>query len=155
MARPRAVDTVPSERMGAVLVLVEQIDRVVVGIAPVLQTVEQVTGLRLPQVILLMALDLQRPPAAPSGHPEDVADLARRGLIRPADPPSRPTGGSGPPEEQRWVLTDSGRSVLEQVQGLRIRIVDTATSSLDTDRLHAMTASTGLVANALARLPRP
>lgn len=154
-ARPRPVDVVPGERMGAVLALVEQIDRLIVGLAPVLQTVERVTGLPLPQVRLLMALDLQQPFAAPPGDTEHVADLVRRGLVRRTDPPSRPTGDAGSSEEQRWVLTDRGRSALEQVQGLRIRIVDTATSSLDTDRLHAMTASTGLVANALARLPRP
>lgn len=154
-ARPRAVDVVPGERLGAVLALVEQIDRLVIGIAPVLRTVEQVTGLLLPQVRLLMALDTQRPFAAPPGDPEQVADLARRGLMRRVDPPSRSAGGAEPPAEQRWILTDRGRSALEQVLGLRIRIVDTATSSLDTDQLHALTASTGLVAEELAQLPHP
>lgn len=141
--RPRPVDVEPGERLGTVLGLLEQIDRVVNGITPVLRTVEQMTGLSLSQVGALMAFDANGSAAThPAAGQHVVDDLVRNGLARR----TRPGGTS-------WVLTDQGRSALEQVQGLRIRIVDTVASTLGAAQLDAAVVSVGLIADAVERLP--
>lgn len=125
-------------RLVTVLALLDQIDRVIVGVAPVLRTVEEMTGLRLAQVGALMAFEANRLAEAQPG----MDDLVRSGL-------ARRTG----PDGMSWELTDQGRTALEQVQGLRIRIVDTVASGLGTDQLGAAVASVGQIADVIERLP--
>jgi hypothetical protein len=90
-----------------------------------------------------MAFDATASAAPHPAQGQHVIDgLVRSGLARDKV--------SGSPS---WVLTDQGRSALEQVQGLRIRIVDTVASALGAAQLDAAVVSVGQIADAVERLP--
>lgn len=140
--RPAPVDREPSSRVGLALILLDEVTRTADRLRPVLQAVEQVTGLQPAQVQTLLTFG-QEAPVAPTGaagreatdRPKDwstdlmISDLVARGLLQ-AGPATE-----GMPARHGLRLTDRGIAVLAQVQGVQIRILDTVVGALGDRRV--------------------
>jgi len=140
--RPEPVDREPGPRLGRTLMLLDEIDAAARRVRPVLRTVEHLTGLSPAQLTVLMAVDGDEPRPVDIGAATTAVALADRGLLRAAGWPLAAAGGG-------WQLTDDGQAVLQQVQGLRVRIVDTVTGALDDAHLDEIRASLRRVAAAV------
>lgn len=157
--RPGPVDREPSSRVGLALVLLDEMTRTADRLRPVLQAIEEVTGLRPEQVKTLLTIASRSPSSTPdetgggvtgsatdrSTAPADT-DLIARGLLEPAPDDDGPVGGT-------LRLTDRGLAVLSQVQGVRIRILDTLVSALGDRRVGDLLDSLHAVGAVLDDLP--
>ncbi len=146
--RPAPIDQEPGARLGKALSLLEDVDRAARRLQPLLRTVERMTGLPPAQVSALLAF-------AEGGHmpegatPDEttLAALAHKGLVTP----DRTPPGVGP-EGTSWRLTDAGGVTLEQVQGLRIRALDTLASTLNERQMEEIHGALRGIGDALASL---
>jgi DNA-binding MarR family transcriptional regulator len=127
-ARPVPLDTEPSARLGEVLRLLDDV-AAITGVADGLfYGIEQVTGLRPGEAQVLMAIahgarvipDVAlRTGQADAATMATVDGLIRRGLL-----------ASRPDEVGRLDVTDAGAAVLEQVEGVQVRLLDTLVEAL-------------------------
>ena len=124
--------------MGLALVLLDEVTRTADRLRPVLQAIEEVTGLGAGQVRTLLTIGQWAPgsppgergaegtePATDGSTDLTISDLIARGLLETAAAPT-----DGAPATPRLRLTDRGLAVLSQVQGVQIRILDTLVNAL-------------------------
>ena len=148
--RPAPVDHEPGARLGKALSLLEDVDRAAQRFQPLLRSVERMTGLPPAQVSALLAF-AESGRLAEGATPEDMAlaALAAKGLV---------TSGRTPPgvepEGKSWRLTDTGGVTVEQVQGLRIRALDTLASTLSDRQIEQIQDALRGIGDALASLQR-
>lgn len=146
--RPAPIDQEPGARLGKALSLLEDLDRAARHFQPLLRTVERMTGLPPAQASALLAFaEGGRPPEGATPEETALAALAAKGLV---------TSGRTPPgvepEGTAWRLTDAGGVTLEQVQGLRIRALDTLASTLSDRQMEQIHDALRGIGDALASL---
>lgn len=129
--RPGHVDTNPSSRLGDVLEVFDDLAHVATGATALFQGIEQVTGIRVGEIQVLLAVahgtDRVSYVARRIGQPTDAAlvtvtGLVDRGLLRWHRSPATP--------DARLRLTDAGTVLLEQSQAVQIRLLDTLVAEL-------------------------
>lgn len=141
--RPARIDREPGEGLGHALMLLDEIDRAVRHLRPVLRTVERVSGLTAAQARALMRFaDQDGTSFRTTPHRASLTALSRLGLV--SSDPAR----AG--QRAEWRLTDAGQAARQQIQGLRIRIVDTAIAELDTNEIEQLRASVRRVGETLS-----
>ncbi|HEU0041940.1 MAG TPA: hypothetical protein VFQ15_06290 [Jiangellaceae bacterium] len=127
-ARPVPLDTEPSRRLGEVLRLLDDVAAITGVTNGLFHGIEQVTGLRPGEVQVLLAVALgaqaipdvaQRTGQADAATAATVDGLIHRGML------------ASTPHEVSWLeLTDAGAAVLEQVEGVQVRLLDTLVDAL-------------------------
>ncbi|MGY1744878.1 hypothetical protein [Blastococcus sp. SYSU D00695] len=137
LERPRPAATPPPPgRLGTVLELADELADVARATERVAGRVEEATGLRRGELAALSAVEegagSARAVARRSGQVDDagaatVETLVRRGLLRRRPHPGAPSGAAGGTELE---VTDAGRVVLAQAEGLRIRLLDRVVGTL-------------------------
>lgn len=145
--RPTPIDKEPGARLAQTLLLMDEVDRVAKGLLPIQHTVKQLTGLTPALALTLMGVT--RDPAGridPTTDPAAVTSLADNDLITT-------TGSSLDDTSGGWRLTPVGQSALQQLQGLRIRIINTVVTELDNRQVDALHDALEGVSDALAALP--
>jgi DNA-binding MarR family transcriptional regulator len=156
LIRPAPVDADPSRQLADVLGVLDDLARVTTGATSLFQGIEQVTGIRVGeiQVLLAVAHGADRVPhiAARIGQPEEavlvtVAGLIDRGLLRWRRPPTTP--GDDPVGLQ---LTDAGTVLLEQSQAVQIRLLDTLVAELGQDGVASLRANLRALARVFAAI---
>ncbi|MEO8556853.1 MAG: hypothetical protein ABI474_09295 [Actinomycetota bacterium] len=129
--RPAPVDTEPSGRLDEVLGLLDELTKVARASEGLFRGVEQVTGLRAGEVHVLLACaygaSAVRDVARRIGELDDAAgatveSLIQRGLLARNHCEDSGEGSSVPGFLQ---LTDQGAAVLEQIEGVQVRLLDT------------------------------
>lgn len=125
--RPGPVDQEPGARLGRALGLLDDIDRAARLLQPLLRTVERMTGLSPALVGRLMSFaDSGELSVGSTEDSTGLTALAHKGLVRSDE--ATPGAERG---RTRWCLTDAGWVALEQVQGLRIRVLGAIVGTLD------------------------
>jgi DNA-binding MarR family transcriptional regulator len=121
-ARPRPADSAPSNRVGDVLGLLDDLSVVVELADRLLRGIEQLTGLRPGEIRVVLALSAGARPldevARQIGETDPatagaVDDMVGRGVLE-----RRNSNG----EAVR--LTETGVALLEQIQGVQVRLLD-------------------------------
>ncbi|MGY1739392.1 MULTISPECIES: hypothetical protein [unclassified Blastococcus] len=153
--RPRPADG-PSARLATALQLADELADVARATDRVAARIEQVTGLRRGELAALLAVDEgarhPRAVARRSGQVDDAGDatiqaLLRRGLLRRGrGPGAAHRAGAEPPLE----VTEAGRVVLQQAEGLRIRVLDALVGALGPADTAVLRAAAGALTGALA-----
>ncbi|RBY90655.1 hypothetical protein [Blastococcus sp. TF02A-26] len=154
LGRPRPAEG-PGARLATVLRLVDELDDVTRAATDVAARVEEATGLRRGELAALSAVAdgarSAREVGRRCGQADDAAAvtteaLVRRGLLRRTGHPRAPSGASG---GTALAITEVGRVVVQQAEGLRIRLLDSVVGALgpdETDRLRAaVQALTGVL----------
>lgn len=144
--RPAPIDTDPSRRLGDVLDLLDDLAQVAAGSAPLFSSIEQVTGLRVGEIQVLLAVahgaDRAAMVASRTGQPNDaaLATIARlvnsRLLVRHADG----AAGDGDGTAATLRLTDPGMAVFEQAEAVRIRLLGMLAAELGREGVEALRA---------------
>lgn len=126
--RPVPLDTEPSSRITEVLGLLDDV-AAITGVAyGLFHGIEQVTGLRPGEAQVLLALAhgtdsigevAKRTGQADAATAATVDGLIERGLV-----------GSLADGADRLGVTDAGSAVLEQVEGVQVRLLDTLVEAL-------------------------
>jgi DNA-binding MarR family transcriptional regulator len=123
-------------RLETALQLADELTDVVRATDRVLAGVEDATGLRRGELAALLAVDggarHPRAVARRSGQVDDAGDattaaLVRRGLLRRGRHPDAPPGAAGATALE---VTEAGRVVLQQAEGLRIRMLESLVGAL-------------------------
>lgn len=152
--RPAPIDTDPSQRLGDVLDLLDDLALVTAGSATFFSSIEQVTGLRVGEIQVLLAVshgaDRVSRLASRTGQPDDavratIAGLVDRGLLQR---PAAGTAEDGGDSAASVRLTDSGTAVFEQAEAVRIRLLGMLAAQLGREGVESLRA--GL--RALARV---
>ncbi|MGY1772062.1 hypothetical protein [Blastococcus sp. SYSU D00813] len=152
--RPSPLEA-PGDRLVTVLQLADELADVARGAARVVARVEQATGLRRGELAALVAVDegAQHPRAVArrSGQVDDAGDvtteaLLRRGLLRRSAHPDAPSGAAGATALE---VTETGRVVLQQAEGLRIRLLDAVVGALGPRDTAVLRAAVRALAGAL------
>jgi DNA-binding MarR family transcriptional regulator len=152
--RPAPIDTDPSQRLGDVLDLLDDLALVTAGTAMLFRGIEQVTGLRVGEVQVLLAVahgaDQATQVASRTGQPDDAAlatitGLVDSGLLRRHVPGTAEDGGESAASLR---LTDSGTAAFEQAEAVRIRLLGMLVAELGREGVEGLRA--GL--RALARV---
>ncbi|HEX6197181.1 MAG TPA: hypothetical protein VFZ37_14810 [Jiangellaceae bacterium] len=134
-AQSAPVDASPSGRLGEVLGLLDELAEIIRESDALLRGIEQVTGLRVGEVHVLLAVahgtDRLGPIAQRIGQPGRAARATVEGLIdrgllawRHEDT----VEGGAPADLVR--LSEAGAAALEQTQGVQIRLLDTMVGQL-------------------------
>lgn len=133
--RPTPVDANPSGRLEEVLGLLDDLSEVATRSQALFRGIEQVTGLRVGELHVMLAVadgNCQvRDVARRIGQPDAAAattveGLVQRGMLR-WHGHRTPTSGDSPLGLR---LTDIGAAVLEQTQGVQIRLLDALVGEL-------------------------
>jgi hypothetical protein len=152
--RPVPIDSDPSRRLGDVLDLLDDLALVTAGSATLFRGIEQVTGLRVGEIQVLLAVahgaDRAAQLACRTGQPNEsaratVAGLVDSGLLRWHVLGTAEDGGDSAAYLR---LTDSGMAVFEQAEAVRIRLLGMLAAELGREGVEALRA--GL--RALARV---
>jgi hypothetical protein len=160
--RPEPVDTRPSRRLSEVFHLLDDLAQVTAGSAALFRGIEQVTGLRVGEIQTLLAVvgGTDRIPELASrvGQPEEagavtVAGLVDRGLLQWHHPDV--AAGQPDPTVARMRLTDAGAALLEQTEGVQIRLLDTLVASLGQEGVSSLRASLQALARLFGTMPSP
>lgn len=150
-SRPAPMDREPGTRLDQALALLEGIDQLVTRFEPLKHAVDRLTGLSPAEARALMgfadAADIMLPASRDTSA---FAALADHGLIASHSPPPESQQGS-----TRWRITAAGRALLDQLHGLRIRILDTLLTTLDGDQIEAVHATLSHLTYALEGLTPP
>ena len=134
--RPAPVDTEPSGRLDEVLGLLDELTEVARVSEGLFRGVEQVTGLRAGEMYVLLAVSHGANPvrevARRIGKLDDAAgatveSLIQRGLLARNH---RDDSGDGLSAPGFLHLTDQGAAVLEQIEGVQVRLLDTLVETL-------------------------
>ncbi|WP_029431798.1 hypothetical protein [Blastococcus sp. URHD0036] len=154
LGRSRSAE-VPGARLGTVLELADELTDVFRATDRVVERVEEATGLRRGELAALLAVaEGARHPRAVarrSGQVDDAGDatteaLLRRGLLRRGRHPAAPAGAAGATVLE---VTQSGRAVLQQAEGLRIRALDSLVGVLGPRDTAVLRAAVRALAEAL------
>lgn len=135
LPRPAPVDASPSDRLGEVLGLLDELAEIIRESEALLRGIEQVTGLRVGELHVLLAVahgtGRLRSIAQRIGQPDHAASATIEGLVqrRLLDWRQNGTADGDPPVDMLRV-TDSGAAVLEQTEGVQIRVLDTLVAHL-------------------------
>ncbi len=114
------------ESLGRTLRLMEQIDSAGSALAPLLETVHDMTGLTARQASALLGIaDGSRSTLAAG----DLAALLANGLLEQA-----PTGGEAPPTWPQWALTATGWHTHDHLRELRARLITAASTGSHPER---------------------
>lgn len=152
--RPAPIDIDPSQRLGDVLDLLDDLALVTAGSATLFRGIERVTGLRVGEIQVLAAVahgaDRATQVASRTGQPDDaaiatIAGLVDSGLLQRPVPGTAEDGGDSAASVR---LTDSGTAVFEQAEAVRIRLLGMLVSELGREGVESLRA--GL--RALARV---
>jgi hypothetical protein len=142
--RPLPADA-PGARLAVVIQLVDELDDITRAAAEVAAGVEEATGLRRGELAALTAVAdgarSARDVGRDVGQPDDAAavtagSLVHRGLLRRAG--------------DRLELTEEGRVVVQQVEGLRIRLLDSVVGALGPRATGQLRAAVQALTGALA-----
>lgn len=145
----------PGDRLVTVLQLADELAEVANGASQVVSRVEQATGLRRGELAALTAVDEgawhPRAVARRSGQVDDAGDptteaLLRRGLLRRSTHRGTPPGVAGATALE---VTEAGRVVLQQAEGLRIRLLDVVVGALGPRDTAVLRAAVRALAGAL------
>ena len=140
--RPAPVDTEPSGRTGEVLGLLDELTAITMLSEGLFRGVKQITGLRPGEVHALLAVAHRTSPerevAWRIGEVDDAAgatveSLIRRGLLARGHRDDSRDGSSAPGFLQ---LTDQGAALLEQIEGVQFRLLDTLVEALGEQGVH-------------------
>ncbi|MGY1707645.1 hypothetical protein ACI79C_24040 [Geodermatophilus sp. SYSU D00697] len=152
---PRAAEP-PGERLTAVVDLVDELAGIARATDRLVETMQEVTGVRRGEIEALQAVaDGARHPrevARRTGQVDHAADatteaLVRRGLLHRAPHPDAPALAPGSAVLE---VTEAGRVVLQQAEGVRIRVLDRVVGALGRRDTAALRASVRALAGALA-----
>jgi DNA-binding MarR family transcriptional regulator len=155
LTRPAPVDADPSRQLADVLEVLDDLAQVTTGATALFQGIEQVTGIRVGEIQVLLAVahgaDRVSHMAARIGQPAEAAlvtvtGLVDRGLLRWHRPP--PPGDD--PVGLR--LTDAGTALLEQSQAVQIRLLDTLVAELGQDGVGSLRANLRALARVFAAI---
>ncbi|MGH3424707.1 MAG: hypothetical protein ACRDO8_08265 [Nocardioidaceae bacterium] len=132
--RPPGVD-VPPTRLGAALELLEDLDRIREGGDELMRGVEEATGLRLGEVQVLEVVsagaDHVRAVARRTGQPVEAARATVRRLVNRELLGRHHHRASGPAARPSLLhVTEGGRAVLGQVEGMRLRLTEALLASV-------------------------
>ena len=145
--RPAPIDTDPSQRLDDVLDLLDDLALVAAGSATLFSSIEQVTGLRIGEIQVLLAVahgtDRADLVAARTGQPNDaalatIARLVDSGLLLRWHAQSGAGDGDGSAATLR--LTESGVAVFEQAEAVRIRLLGMLAAELGREGVEALRA---------------
>lgn len=149
----------PAERLGEVLDLLDELADLGRAVDGVARQVEAATGLRSGELQVLAAVSEgaahPRAIARSAGQVDGAAAvtvqaLVRRGLLRRRPHPAAPGTGAALVE-----VTAAGRSVLAQVQGLRIRALSALVHQLGADGAAGLGSTVRALGTALSAPPAP
>lgn len=152
--RPAPVDSDPSDRLAEVLGLLDQLADVARMSEGLFRGIEQVTGLRVGEVQLLRTVGREdvevHEVARRLGQTDDattatVAGLVERGLLHQ----DRRTAPAGAPAAGTLRLTGDGAALLEQSQGIQVRMLDTLVAELGEEGVRAFRGALQGVADVL------
>lgn len=150
--RPAPIDTEPSGRLEEVLGLLDELTEVARVSEGLFRGVEQVTGLRAGEVHVLLAVahgtSAVREVARRIGELDDAAgatveSLIQRGLLagNHRDDSRDDSSAAG-----FLHLTDQGAAVLEQIEGVQVRLLDTLVEALGQEGVRGFRATLQAIA---------
>lgn len=134
--RPPPVDTDPSARLGVVLGLLDELTGVARVSEGLFGGIEQITGLRPGEVHVLLAVahgaNPVREVAQRIGEVHAAADATVEGLIRRGLLVRHhlDDSGNGSAPASLLHLTDTGSALLEQIEGVQVRLIGTLVEAL-------------------------
>ncbi|MGY1690887.1 hypothetical protein [Geodermatophilus sp. SYSU D01105] len=155
VARGARAGELPGERLTAVVDLADELAGIARATERLAVLLEEVTGMRRGEVEALRAVaDGARHPrevARRTGQVDDAGGataetLVRRGLLRRVPHPDAPALAPGSAVLE---VTEAGRVVLQQAEGVRIRLLDRVVGALGRRDTAALRASVRVLAGAL------
>lgn len=150
-SRPAPVDADPSHQLDAVLDLLDDLALVTTGSAALFRGIERVTGLRVGEIQVLRAIahgaDQTQQIASRVGQPDEAAMATVGGLVeRELLQWHSPGTSAGSDSVGGLRLTDVGTAVLEQSEGVQIRLLDTLVGELGQQGVGTLRTSLGALA---------
>ncbi len=120
--RPASADAAPSDRVGDVLGLLDDLSVVVELADRLLRGIEQLTGLRPGEIRVVLALSAGARPLDEVARQIGESDPATVGAVD--DMVGRGVLERRTADDESVRLTETGVALLEQIQGVQVRLLD-------------------------------